>query len=62
MSNPSVPSILMPALAGLLAALAFAAPRAEAETAPAAKGLTMQQVLDASNADDWRVPDPENTL
>lgn len=62
MSNPSVPSILMPALAGLLSALAFAAPRAEAETAPAARGLTMQQVLDASNADDWRVPDPENTL
>jgi len=42
----------------LLASFAWSAQPADAP----AKPRTMQQVLDASSASDWRTPDPENTL
>jgi cyclophilin family peptidyl-prolyl cis-trans isomerase len=42
----------------LLASCAWSAKAADAP----AKPRTMQQVLDASSASDWRTPDPENTL
>ena len=39
-----------------------ATPMPKPVPAPAAKGRTMQEVLDASTAADWRPLDPENTL
>ena len=52
-----------PRLALLACALTFAIGSASAQQpAPAKKGKTMQDVIDASTAADWRTPDPANTL
>ena len=50
------------ALALALSGFAHAACAAPSAAAPAAKPPTTQQVLEASQASDWRSPDPENTL
>jgi peptidylprolyl isomerase len=54
----------LPRLASLAAALTLALGSAHAQApAPAKKkGRTMQEVIDASTATDWRALDPENTL
>lgn len=63
MATPSPPFLPLPAMAGLIAALAVAAPQARAaDTEPATKGRTMQQVLEASKPADWRALKPEDTL
>jgi len=46
----------------IVAALTLGAWMATATTADAPKSPTMQQVLDASKAGDWRTPDPDNTM
>jgi peptidylprolyl isomerase len=55
----------LPRLTLLACALSLAIGTASAQTAPAPdkpKGKTMQDVIDASTAEDWRSLDPANTL
>ena len=49
-------------LVPLVAALLFAIPASAAEPAAPAKPKSMQELLDASSASDWRALDPANTL
>ena len=49
-------------LVSLVAALLFAIPASAAEPAAPAKPKSMQELLDASSASDWRALDPANTL
>lgn len=56
------PRPLLSALLPALIALSTAATAAPETSDEAASPLSVQQILDASSASDWRTPDPDNTL
>lgn len=61
-ANRGRPATRLPCRLSWLAIGMCLAGAAAAAGAPAAAKPTMQQVLDASKAADWRTPDPDNTL
>jgi peptidylprolyl isomerase len=61
-NSERIHAMTLPRLALLACALTLAIGSASQAAEPAKKGKTMQEVIDASTAADWRTPDPANTL